>query len=154
MGKEISKVQMSYEAKIRGTSKEKFETGTKQTNLPESTNHTPTHTHTQTYTPPPPPHSNFHTHTHTHTLIQSCVEPVWEVLASVMKASGGARPCWSRGLSLESSPGRGRACREGSRADRLGGRREYRPAIVTEAGRGQEPPPAHKIGRASCRERG
>ena len=41
---------------------------------------------------------------------------------------------------MESSPGRGRACREGSRADRLGGWREYRPAIVTGAGRGQEPP--------------
>lgn len=51
----------------------------------------------------------------------------------------GGRPCRSRGLSLESSPGWGRACREGSRVERLGGCREYTPVIVTVAGRGQEP---------------
>lgn len=40
---------------------------------------------------------------------------------------------------MESRPGRGRACREGSRVERLGGWREYRPVILTEAGSGQEP---------------
>ena len=40
---------------------------------------------------------------------------------------------------MESSPGRGRACREGSKVERLGDWREYRPVILTEAGRGQEP---------------
>lgn len=38
---------------------------------------------------------------------------------------------------METSPGRGTACREGSRAERLGDRTEYRPVTVTEAGRGR-----------------
>ena len=45
---------------------------------------------------------------------------------------------------MESSPGRGSPCRVGSRAERLGGWRVYRPAKLTEAGRVQEgPAPEH-----------
>lgn len=40
---------------------------------------------------------------------------------------------------MESSLGRGRACREGSKVERLGDWREYRPVMLTGAGRGQEP---------------
>lgn len=52
---------------------------------------------------------------------------------------GGGRPWRSRGLSLESSLGRGRACRVGRKVERLGDWREYRPVMLTGAGRGQEP---------------
>lgn len=51
----------------------------------------------------------------------------------------GGRPCRSRGLSLESSPGWGRACREGSKVERLGGWREYTPVTLTVAARGRVP---------------
>lgn len=51
----------------------------------------------------------------------------------------GGRAWRSRGFSLESSLGRGRACREGSKVERLGDWREYRPVILTVAGRGHEP---------------
>lgn len=57
----------------------------------------------------------------------------------VVVVVGGGRPWRSRGLSLESSLGRGRACREGSKVERLGDCREYRPVMLTGAGRGQEP---------------
>lgn len=40
---------------------------------------------------------------------------------------------------MESNLGRGRACREGSKVERLGDWREYRPVILTVAGRGQGP---------------
>lgn len=53
---------------------------------------------------------------------------------------------------MESSLGQGRACRDGSKVERLGDWREYRPVMLTGAGRGQEPAEAAVAAAAHTEE--